>query len=336
MNTSPCLSAVLLALLAAVFPGRVAGAELPEDPKELLTLLRAKDARFDNAHLYYIRRGVYTPPEFPYWKFPGQKPSEEPSKPMPFRFKEQITVRGSDTTFVRDVYTTVLTPPDSGATFRSHQKWSVAEGLVREFLESKEYDDRSMTIKRGGSDQLSHVSGQRREIEFSLGFGFGSRIKSISSVTRKGKERVLEGEILLWSDDQSRFRLTLDEDLVVRLAVVEVEAEGNQTRYDVSTEGSVKSDDFVFAKTGHYTRTALGLKKPATKRKVPFQPSITDEFDVDFKSAKFHLGDEEYKALTKMETPPGTHVMDYVTNKRYIVDRNNQVSKEGPLVPGGR
>ena len=69
---------------------------------------------------------------------------------------------------------------------------------------------------------------------------------------------------------------------------------------------------------------------------VPFQPSITDEFDIDFKSAKFRLGDDEYKAFTTIDTPPGTHVMDYVRNKRYVVDRNNQVSKEGPLVPGGR
>ena len=46
MNPSPRLSFVLLALLGSVLPGRVSAAELPEDPRELLTRLRAKDARF--------------------------------------------------------------------------------------------------------------------------------------------------------------------------------------------------------------------------------------------------------------------------------------------------
>ena len=123
---------------------------------------------------------------------------------------------------------------------------------------------------------------------------------------------------------------------MVRNAVIEVEAEGNQTRYDVSTEGSVKVDGFVFARTGHHTRTALGLKNPPVKLEVPFKPEITDEYYVDFKSAKFHLKDEEYKTFTKMEIPPGTHVTDHVKNKRYFVDRNNRIERVTPIVPPGQ
>ena len=216
---------------------------------------------FDNVACLLHPAGSHTPAPFPYWKFPGQEPSAEPSKPMPFRFKEQVVVRGSDTTFVRDVYTTALVRPDSDSSFVSHQKWSNAEGLLREFLDSREYNDRSMSIKSGNPDSLSVVTGQRRAVEFSLGFGFGSLIKSITSVTRKDNELLLEGSIQLWDDDKSSFRLTVDDDLIVRHATIKVEAAGNQTRYDVSTEGSIKSDDFVFARTGHYTRTALGLKQ---------------------------------------------------------------------------
>ncbi len=255
---------------------------------------------------------------------------------MAFRFKEQIIFRGADTTFVRDVFTTPLAPSKSSTTFVSHQKWSDSEGLIREFLESKEYDDRSMTIKKRESTPISIVSEQRTKVEFSLGFGFGSRIKTISSFTRKGDQLLLQGSFQLWEDDVSRFRLSLGEDLVVRDAVIEVEAGNNQTRYDVSTEGSVKDGDFVFARTGHLQRTALGLKNSSVKHKVPFKPHITDEFYVDFKSAKFHLDDKEYQSLTTMEIPPGTHVTDYVGNKRYFVDNNNQVKKVSPLIPGGQ
>ncbi len=335
MNANARLAAALLGLLTVVLYGPAARAELPENPKELLVLLKAKDAQFDNVLVYYIRRGEFTPPEFPYWKFPGEKPSEEPVKSMSFRFKEQMMLRGRQSTFERDVYTKPLAPPsDSATTFVSHQKWSDAGGVIREFLESKEYDDRSMMIKKGGSGPLGAFAAHRREVEFSMGFGFGSRIKTISSVTKKDAQLILEGSILLWDDDVSTFRLSIDQDLVVRNAVIRVEAGGNQTRYDVTTEGSVKDHDFVFARTGHYTRTALGLKNPRGKLKVPFKPKITDEFYVDFKSAKFQLEDEEYKTFTKMELPPGTHVTDQVRNKRYSVGKENQPGGVGPVVPG--
>jgi hypothetical protein len=334
MITSRHLAAAFLGLLVFVLFGRASRAQLLDDPKELLERLKARDARFDNVHVSYIRRGVYTPPEFPYWKFPGQEPDTEPSKPMPFRFKEQVTVRGPDTTFVRDVFTTSLTPESASITFASHQKWSDADGLIREFRELRDHSDRLMEIKPGVPAGDSIVSGQRREVEFSLGLGFGRRIKTISSFTRKNDQVVLEGSIQIWSDDVSRYRMSLDEDLVVRSAVIEVESGGNQTRYDVSTKGSVKQNDFVFARTGHYTRTAMGLKNPPVKLQDPFKPHITDEFDIDFHSVKFHLEDEAYKILTNLDIPPGTDVMDHVTNRRYYVDQNNQTSRVSPLIPG--
>ena len=119
-------------------------------------------------------------------------------------------------------------------------------------------------------------------------------------------------------------------------AFIRVETGGNQTRYDVSTEGSVKVQDFVFARTGHYTRTALGLKVPPVKRVVPFKPQITDEFDVDFKSAKFDLKDEEYTTFTKIEIPPGTHVTDQVKNKRYVAGQETQTKGAKPPLPQDR
>jgi hypothetical protein len=336
VNTNSNLVAVFLGLLQVLLVARASGAELPEKPKELLELLKARDAQFDNVHVSYIRRGVDTPPTNPYWMFPGEKPKAQPTKPTAFRFKEQMMLRGAETTVVRDLYTMSPAPSDSGTMYIPHHKWSDTDGLVRHFHEDKRYDDRSMEIRRGESTPVGIVSAKRREVEFSLGFGFGRRIKTISSVTRKDRRLVLEGSIQIWQEDVSTFRLSIDEDLVVRDAVIKVEAEGNQTRYDVSTEGSVKDDGFVFARTGHYARTALGLKSPPVELEVPFEPHITDEFDIDFKAAKFHLSDDEYKTFTKMEIPPGTHVTDHVTNKRYTVDRNNQISKKGPLVPGGR
>ena len=105
MNNNSHRAAALPVLLALVLFGASSRAELPEDPTELLKRLKAKDARFDNVHVYYIRRGEYTPEPFPYWKFPGQEQSDEPSEPLSFRFKEQMMCRGRESTFERDVHT---------------------------------------------------------------------------------------------------------------------------------------------------------------------------------------------------------------------------------------
>src|SRR5262249_29951643 len=158
----------------------------------------------------------------------GEKPDPKPAKPVSFRFKEQMMFRRPETTFVRDVYTKSLLPSDADVRFVSHQKWSDADGLVREYFESPEHDDRSMQISKGQSGPLGIVAAKRREIEFSLGFGFGKRIKKISSVRKDDKQLLLEGSIQIWLDDVSTFQLSVDQDLVVRSAVIRVEAEDNQ------------------------------------------------------------------------------------------------------------
>ena len=131
MNSHPATA--LLVLLAVVLFGASSRAELPEDPKELIKLLKAKDARFDNVHVYYIRRGEYAPEPFPYWKFPGQKPSKEPEKPLSFQFKEQVMLRGRDTTFERDVYTE--NAESSTSKFANTARFSTDEGQGRNLPE---------------------------------------------------------------------------------------------------------------------------------------------------------------------------------------------------------
>ena len=250
MNTNSNLVAVFLGLVEVLLVARFRGASFPKNPEELLELLKARDAQFENVHVFYIRRGVDPPPTNPYWMFPGEKPKAQPTQPMPFRFKEQMMLRGAYTTLVRDLYTMSPMPSDSGTMFIPHHKWSDTDGLVRHFHEDKRYDDRSMEIRPGESTPVGIVSAMCRKVEFSLGFGFGRRIKTISSVTRKDHQLVLEGSIQIWQEDVSTFRLSIDEDLVVRDAVINVDAEGNQTRYDVSTEALSKM-------------TALFLPRPA-------------------------------------------------------------------------
>ena len=162
------------------------------------------------------------------------------------------------------------------------------------------------------------------EIEFAHGFGFGERIKTIDSIGRAGKIRILQGAIQLWSEDVSTYRIELGDDLLT----INVDAEGNLTRYEITTEGATDRHGFLFAATGHFQRIALGLKK--TK---DFKPRVTNEYFTKFNDARFRLRDEEYKRRIMIEITPGTQVRDFILNKVYRVERDNTITNLGPAVP---
>ncbi len=104
--------------------------------------------------------------------------------------------------------------------------------------------DRTYEIRK---NDLSIVAEQRRKIEFVHGFGFGERIKTIDSVVRAGKIRIVQGTIQLWEEDVSTYRIELGDDLLVKKATINVDAAGNLTRYEITTEGATDRHGFLFA-----------------------------------------------------------------------------------------
>jgi hypothetical protein len=245
--------------------------------------------------------------------------------PFPYRFNGRLTVRGLGATFVSEVDPT-LKPPAGVGGFVPYHKWSNVGGRYREYHEDARYDDRTMSIDWGGDPVVNAIHEQRMEVEFSLGFGFGKRIRSISSVERAGDRRVLKGLIRVWHDDVSIFRLVVDDDLIVRDALIDMDSFGFLKRFESSTEGTVVEDGFAFARTGRFRATLMGLRNPPVKLKDPFKPKVEDEFESDFRSAKFHLDDEEYELLTTMAVQPGTVVKDWMTGERYVVANDGRVT----------
>ena len=210
-----------------------------------------------------------------------------------------------------------------------YQKWSEIDGVVKEITELDGSGPRDRTFQIRKNDlSVGIVLAQRRNIEFVHGFGFGERIKTIDSVVRAGNIRILRGTIQMWSDDISKFRIELGDDLLVKKATIDLDVEGNLTRYEVTTKGTAHGHGFVFAATGHFKRIALGLKSVKN-----FEARVTDEFTIQFNDARFHLRDEEYKRRILMEITPGTQVNDYILNKVYRVERNNTITNLGPAVP---
>ena len=74
-------------------------------------------------------------------------------------------------------------------------------------------------------------------IEFVHGFGFGERIKTIDSVVRAGKIRIVQGTIQLWEEDVSTYRIELGDDLLVKKATINVDAAVADEDCDSSANG---------------------------------------------------------------------------------------------------
>jgi len=327
---------LLVCVVAVVWPvARVSGvADLADDnsASALLEQLRAKDSAFDNAILRYTTWGEQRV-DFPWWKYPPRTDEEralmkQGPQSLKFRFHEQMIVRGRDTTFTRKADSDAM---QKGAawSFVPYQKWGETGGVIKEITDSMSDGpyDRMLRIQKGG-DPVGILSGQRMEIEFVHGFGFGKRIKRIESDVRAGDTRIIKGTIQIWSEDVSTFRIELGNDLLVRKATIDCDVQGNLTHYEVTTEGSIKQLGFVFARTGHFKRIALGLKDARLA-----EPSVTKEFSAQFADVRFHLKDGEYTFLIRMEITPGTQVNDYISNKVYRLEKDNSITDLGKAVP---
>jgi hypothetical protein len=325
LNRFVCVAAVALLAFSDV---NAAGSEAGESAAALLERLRAKDNAFDNAVLRYAKSEDWLLHDTP-WRFPpDQRDKNEVKDQGPtvikLRNHEQMVVRGRETTFISEA-DPEMKRLNRGARVTPYRKWGVAEGVFKEISDMRGAgppDFLYETKKADGPGDL--VLGERRGIEFSHGFGFGKRIKAIDSVVPEGNKRIIKGTIQLWSEDVSNFRIELGDDLVVKKAVIDCDAQGNLTRYEITTEGAVERRGFVFAQSGRVRRTPLGMKNGP-------KPTLaeTEEFWTRFVAVRFNLEKDAYEALTRIELLPGTLVRDQIANQAYQVEKDGTVKDLG-------
>jgi hypothetical protein len=98
--------------------------------------------------------------------------------------------------------------------------------------------------------------------------------------------------------DDSRIELELDQDLIVRRALISVPAKSGQgfNVYAVRTTGTVRPDGCVpIAQQGTYRRILRPEGKPE---------SVYKEFDVEFVEISEPLTDEQYAGRTRIDPAP--------------------------------
>ncbi len=267
---------------------------------EFLEKLQARDAKFDNVHLVFITRA----------KLPGElrAPAPDAGEPQPetphdarIVFRSEVTVRGVEWTSSGDV----IERPEAAegaAVIPQHTKLSVAGGkLTMLFVDEKAHPEGSASIQKL-TPQLEDTAGQSmRMTSFAMGFGFGRHIRDIERLDADGAGHTLTATMDI--EPHSRCTLSLDSDLVVRHATIEL-ADG---RIDVTTKGTKLVDGFLFAETGRVRISHEKLK-------------IEEDYFVIFQEAQFNLTDERYRELATIEIPKNA----IVTNLDELPSRPQQ------------
>lgn len=309
-------------------------------PEGLLKTLRVKDAPFDNVKLDYVTSGQVETKPFPAWKFPeiASQYGWENEKPeiVPFRYRENLIVRGRNVTYIRNL--DPAAPPKGTRSMIPFQKWSYMDGVVRQITKTGDTGrGHAMLDIRASKAPVDVAHEHAMAVEFAHGFGFGKRIKQIDRIEQEGTRLKVEGSIQIWWEDQSRFRLVLDDHHLVREAHIESNVKGNHTAFEVKTEGTVKQGGFEFAKTGSFKRIALGIE---VQGKLTAKPSVMNELKTEFTGLQANLADKVYQELVAMTPEPGTQVFDRITDKVYFVSEEEEarslrpppdLPKENPL-----
>ena len=281
--------------------------------EQLLAILKAKDEQFDNALLRMTTSGVI---EMNLPADAGAGGWDGEPYTIRFQYDENLAVRGGETTLDRTLV------PDSvfvesaigdriGGGRGEYQKWSHIGSLSRDYSSTggAARGDRVMEISAGGLP-VDVAEEDRMFREFSLGFGYGKRIKSIDAIERDGELLVVRGSIQIWWADESTFEIRLDDDFVVRQALIESDVEGNKTRFEIQTEGTAEdSSGMQIAQSGEFTRTSLGFHIDG---RIVGQPKIAESFNVEFQELKLGLSDSEYESFTSFPMELGTQVINNI------------------------
>lgn len=130
---------LVVVALACLIPALDARADGPTEAEALLARLKAGDAAFDDALIRYATSGAFDVKGFDTWKYPPGYAEERLGikeygpRRVPFRYHEQLVVRGRDATFTRRADPTLKNGP--GGSPAPYQKWGEVGDVLREVVE---------------------------------------------------------------------------------------------------------------------------------------------------------------------------------------------------------
>lgn len=326
MVASECRNSGILSLACVLFLVSISAVSQKPSPSQVLTVLKARDAQFDNYTLSYKRTELITLKDPALVLAPDDAALDNPrlkefvGKEVLRTYGEEIVVRDLDITitahldpetaaFYRDVPVGIGIP--APYTFKSNteakQRYYSGEdpnGLIAPPSHSGIMNQLMIYPSDAGQDTTQE---KLTETEFALGIGYGKRLVSIERVEQTEDGLEIWGEMLVWVTDVTTAHLVMDKNYVVRKAeITALSSDGGTNLIHIETDGSARAGNLNVAAHGHFLRTAYLNATPDTPH------TTIEDYDVSFDSARFNLSDVEYADLVSLEPPDGTFIDDRI------------------------
>jgi hypothetical protein len=311
-----CLLAVMTSVSVAA--ARVDAGDEPSvsyTPAEMLAELRARDPELDNYSLSFKRleirrideRVEFQKQQFNRIRFGGEAEQAPASFPDPYDavLMMDITMAVRDRGLVfRHVW---LTDHHGHPQIPRHGIWVDEADVYRELHES--LSETTLTIRPLSPAQRAGNQEQRMYYELALGVGYGRRIREIESLEQSDTGWQLTGTIQLWSEDETTFQIETDEDLFVRKAHLHANVHGNETTFDFTSSGAIRTDgQRPIAEKGTVKRVHVAYTPAGGERRD--DGSIQYQYEVEVAEIEFDLTDERYAELSAIDPAQADYVMD--------------------------
>ncbi len=164
-----------------------------------------------------------------------------------------------------------------------------------------------------GARVLAVIDQQRLAVQLALGYGFGTRLLSIDSVsTQAAGNTIVHGTIRMWADDESHCRLLIDHDLVVRESHIHADVRGNQHEFVTQAIGCTDQSVVpVLPTLGSFRKRWLG-----TMREGELQGKAVDKesFTLQLQTVRKPIPQAEFSRLTRFEDTANTTIHDLSPN----------------------
>lgn len=307
---------VLLGFCACLVAGTAMG-----DGAALLTMLRARDAQFDNMSLTLERRYVHRADPHAFREsFPDnyERGPDDVFEPPVWDIvaDEAITVRDREVTICGVPRPTE--PKPWGPLMIGVGAGSVAtnvDGTQRELSMSAalplEGGAWSMVVSASHPYLPDSVEDTLMERELAMGYGYGERIVRLLSSEQTAEGWNVTAEMSLWGHDAALAELSIDNDLIVREArIVSRVGEGMHV-FRVTTAGTQTLEGLAIADSGEFE----WRRSPQATEDRAEQDALTvvDEYEVRPKAIQRNLSETDYARLVGIEVPEGTFVSDRIS-----------------------
>lgn len=318
LKWSACATAIVAATLPAAWlttagshrglaqDGKASSDWVPKTPQLLLQALRAKDAQLDNVAITYDKTEVVERSPAGEWFEEQQLILESGGKPSPApkSFKEpyDVTIVAHSTLTLRGEQITIYSTSSTDARGRPLAsgnpvsfKRSNAAGVDESFISVNE--KRILHTDTRPPDPDGLLSEDAMLALFCMGVGYGKRASSIDSIRAEGEMVTAEVTMRLWSQDLTRGALKIDKQFIVREAKLLANSDGDETRFEISTEGVIGAPSGrEIGRSGRLKRTALTAMVRGQKQDIN---KVREDYGVNVLKVQYDLKDEEYRRLTK-------------------------------------